>query len=144
MNDRQHAGMLLEQNTRSGLNWMCFFSPTNFSVSEKIYVSPIEQHPMEDWASSVPSKASPVWLAMLPNSLCYRLQDPEQPLLPPTNSRHQAMRPTLHLHICTYIPISRSPWAAPSYGCVSQQSHTSTLVADARANLIFNSMRLLS
>lgn len=94
---------------------------------------------------TVPRKAiSPVWIAMLPNSLCYHSQDWKQPLLPPTNSRHQAMRPTLQFHKHTCIPISWSPWAAPSYGCVSQRSHTSTLVADARPNLIFNSMRLLS
>lgn len=79
---------------------------------------------------------------MLPNSLCYLPPDPEQPLLPPTTlGIRPCIQRSIRTYIHTYLDISWSPWAAPSCGCVSRWSHTSTSVADARANLIFNSMR---
>lgn len=92
MNDRQHAGLLPQQNTLAGLKRTLLFLSSKF-------LGFWENKRESEWKPGLapsPGTASPVWMEMLPNSLCYHPQEPEQPLLPAANGRHEAMRPSPH------------------------------------------------
>lgn len=115
---------------------------TNLSLLSASGVSPVEQHPVED-SSSVPQEK----LTTLGGKVTkLSFPHPSSPWAPISSFSLRSIRLSMHPSIHPYV----RPSLKPMSGCllwvcviVAWQAHATALAAGARANLIFNSTRLL-
>lgn len=100
MNDRQHAGLLPQQNTLAGLKRpLLFFYPASFWVSGKISASVSGSLEL---APSPGKPHQPGWKCChIPFAITPRSQSDHF-----SQQLTAGMKPCVHLHIHKYIPIS--------------------------------------